>query len=416
MMSVIEYIDTLKDTYNAIHHFLDNEAKSEEKFQILKVSYNNTKIKYNQYYLYTLLHFISKIGNHHHRSPNFFAKIERLLIFFKEDIKKYFTNSVVFNIFRSNKRILLFLVEQQIIVIDEYIVRKITKTCKYIEAKYPQYFQPEIQPFINEKWFPKYDPKHNLNGWVEEMKKELPENFYEKRKEGENDSLISELIRKDMITEFVEYVSRNNVSPNAKIQSSIYETNSFLLKIQKESHNFEDKQPTLIEYAVFSGSIQIFNYLRLNGAELTSSLWRFAIHGQNSEIFHFLEDNYVELEDTSYFQIFLESIKCHHNDFANYFINNFFIYYGKDCEDTLNQSLKYHNFAFFEKESIQDSTFSKMFKYDHCAIIDTFLEMNVIDVNQKEILNYLINIILADDNLFTLKILFFNSIQNHNFQ
>lgn len=48
--------------------------------------------------------------------------------------------------------ILIFLIEQQI-VIDEYIVKIITKTDKYIKAKYPQYFQQEIQPFINENVF-----------------------------------------------------------------------------------------------------------------------------------------------------------------------------------------------------------------------------------------------------------------------
>ena len=65
------------------------------------------------------------------------------------------------------------------------------------------------------------------NGWVEELKKELPENFYDKRKEGENDNQICELIRKDMITEFVVHVTGNGVSLIAKIQPSIYETNSF---------------------------------------------------------------------------------------------------------------------------------------------------------------------------------------------
>lgn len=29
---------------------------------------------------------------------------------------------------------------------------------KYLEKKYPQYFSPEIKPFINEKCFPKYNP------------------------------------------------------------------------------------------------------------------------------------------------------------------------------------------------------------------------------------------------------------------
>ncbi|KAK8843788.1 hypothetical protein M9Y10_024860 [Tritrichomonas musculus] len=111
-----------------------------------------------------------------------------------------------------------------------------TKTDKYLKAKYPQYFQPEIKPFISEKWFPKDDPSNwqlMENQWVEEIKKELPENsLYEKRKEGENNSQICELIRNGMITEIVAYVTRNDGSLNSKVQPSIYETNSFLLKRQ----------------------------------------------------------------------------------------------------------------------------------------------------------------------------------------
>ena len=41
---------------------------------------------------------------------------------------------------------------------------------------------------------------------------------------------------------------------------------------------------TLIEYATFYGSIQIFKYLLNNNVGLTESLWMYAVHGQNSEI------------------------------------------------------------------------------------------------------------------------------------
>ena len=125
----------------------------------------------------------------------------------------------VLYIFKSNKKILLFLIEQQLIIVDEYIVKKITLKEKYIKAKYPQNFLP----FINEKWFPKYryndETNEEVNGWVKEINRELPE----------NDIQICELIRKDMITEFVKYVTQNGVSLNAKIHPSIYETNLFLL-------------------------------------------------------------------------------------------------------------------------------------------------------------------------------------------
>ena len=337
----------------------------------------------------SLLHLISKIGNNYHSFANFFSKIERILLFFKEDIPKYFSNSEIFNIFKSNKKILLFLIEQQIIVIDEYIAKKIINTDKFINAKYPQYFQPEIQPFINEKWFPKYDPNTKKNEWVEEIKKELPENFYERRKEGQNDSQICDLIRNDMIDEFIVHVTRNGVSLNSKIQPSIYETNSFLLKSQIQNRQ-EDYEFSLIEYAVFFGSIQIFNHLLLEGVKLTPSLWPLAIHGKNPEMIHFLEDNHVELEDESYKQVFYESIKCHHNDIANYFINNFLQNDEENSENTINQCLKYYNFAFLKSESISESSFCYLCKYDYCALVNKFLKDKIIDINKKEIFNNLL--------------------------
>ena len=141
----------------------------------------------------------------------------------------------------------------------------------------------------------------------------------------------------------------------------------------------------MIEYAAFFGSIQIFNYLRLEGVELTPSLWPLAIHGQNAEMIHFIEDNHVELKDKSYKQVFYESIKCHHNDIANYFINNFLQNDEENSQDTINQCLKYHNFAFLKSESISKSFFCNLCKYDHCALVDNILKDKVIDINKKEI-------------------------------
>ena len=130
-MSSQEYLDMMKEIQKNILNFLEEEANSAENL-LKKDEFNNFKISDNQYDFLSLLHLISKIGNNCHRFPIFFSKIERILQFFKEDIQKYFTNSEIFNIFKRNKRILLFLIEQKVIVIDEYIVKKITKTEKYI--------------------------------------------------------------------------------------------------------------------------------------------------------------------------------------------------------------------------------------------------------------------------------------------
>ena len=87
---------------------------------------------------------------------------------------------------------------------------------------------------------------------------------------------------------------------------------------------------SLIEYAAFFGSIQIFNYLLKNKVELTSSLWNYAIHSRNPKIIHCLEEKRInpeiEIKDDedkikkiiSYENCLYDSIKCHHNELKNY--------------------------------------------------------------------------------------------------
>ena len=93
------------------------------------------------------------------------------------------------------------------------------------------------------------------------------------------------MIREDSIEEFITYDNKNDYPLNSYIKESIFETNDFLIK---------HKKTTLIEYAAFFGSTQIFKYLYKNEVELTSSLWLYGIHSDNAEIIQLLEENKVE--------------------------------------------------------------------------------------------------------------------------
>ena len=104
--------------------------------------------------------------------------------------------------------------------------------------------------------------------------------FIEKRRIGENDSYICQLIRQDSIKEFVFYENSAKICLRRKIEPSIFETNLFLI----------ENEPTLIEYAAFFGSIKIFNYLRIHNVDLKSSLWIYSIHSNKIQMIHLLED------------------------------------------------------------------------------------------------------------------------------
>ena len=379
-MTFEECLQEMKNIQEKLHDYLeDNENNT-----TLEDIFEDNRFHEDQNELIPLLHFVSKIFNNHYRDENFCSKIEEILLFFKEDMKTKLSNSELFHIFKSNKKILLFLQQEGILTFDEQIVKKIIND-KYLKANYPEYFSPEIRPFINEKWFTD-DLKRN-----EWFTNELPADFYEKRKTGENDGYICELIRKDSIDDFIIYVTRNVCSPNSIINPSIYETNNFLLKNEKI---------TLIEYAAFFGSIQIFNYLRLNKAELTPSLWLYAIHGKNAEIIHLIEENQIKPKDESYNDCLIESIKCHHNDIANYILDQLLVKDKNTTNDVFLNCIKYCNIFFEQKNIINESLFFYLCRYDYYKLVKFFLNENYIDINAKIIYMKKFNAILILNHIF----------------
>ena len=222
---------------------------------------------------------------------------------------------------------------------------------------------------------------------VDEIEKEIIsvdsnifENFEEKRIKGVNESYICSLIRQDSIIEFVSYVNRQNISLESQITHSIFETNLFLT----------ENQPTLIEYAAFYGSIQIFQYLRLNGVELPSSLWLYAIHSKNAELIHLLEENNVDPPTKSYDQCLIEYIKCHHNDIANYFKYNFDI---KDNEEILSSVYQFYNYFYFPNELKNDFDFFNLCSYNYSELVN--FRMTIKEQEIKSDINDILIIILV---------------------
>ena len=67
-------------------------------------------INEDKHELRLFLRLINEISNNHQRSSNLINKIEKILDQIQKDIKKYFTNSQIFELFKENLRILLFLV------------------------------------------------------------------------------------------------------------------------------------------------------------------------------------------------------------------------------------------------------------------------------------------------------------------
>ena len=240
-----EYLEIMKPINEKIIDYIEDDNEKEENIQIIIQYINDKKIVKSKNDLKSLLHLISKISNNHCQNQNFYPKLLMIIKTYENEIKSKLTNFSIFNIFKSNKRILLFLFEEKILIPDENIFYIIASD-KYKEKYYyPHYFFPEFKSFYSERLkneITSLDP--NL------FEKSEIETFERKRKNGQNDSYICKLIQNDSIEEFIAYVNRNNLSISSAIKPSIFETNLFLLK----------KKSSLIEYASFYGSIQIIKY------------------------------------------------------------------------------------------------------------------------------------------------------------
>ena len=364
-MTIQENFSKMKKMYISILSYID-ESNSLMDFSSLILILDKIKIGDNLHLLKSLLYILLKISNDHHRTPTLISKIEEIIRYFKDQINKYFPNWEIFNIFKSNKRILIFLFEEKIIKMENYIATKII-TKKYLERNYFDYFLPEIKPFVNERFL----KSHGCEHLISEISKDLPENFFEKRKSGENDSAICEVIRNDSVTDFTSFIEKNKISLDYKIEKSIYETNLFLLK--------QKCDVSLIEYAAFFGSVNIFNHLRKKGAELASSLWLYAIHGKTAEIIHILNENKI-----------YESIRCHENDMANYFIITFLNEKDESAPETVKRCFKYYNFAFAKNKFIDESSFIELCQYDYYLFVGSLLQKRDIDINKIKIYNHFV--------------------------
>ena len=342
-----EYLVKKKTLQKTFLEYLDNQSNCEENYENLICLVNDQKIKNDENEFRLFLRLLDTVSNNHFRTKDFFSKIEKIIIFFKEEFNKHLTDDDIFTIFSFNKRILLFLIENDILHLNRYLSHELT-THK-IEY-YDIYFYDEINKYF-----------------TIDSEKIDDESFQTKRRIGENDQEICKIIRDDMISEFIIYVNKNELPLETEITQSIYETNPFLY----------DKTPSLIEYSAFFGSIQIFKYLFKNGVELSSSLWLYSIHGAHPEIIKILEDKNVKPEDETYNDCILEAIQCHQNDLVHYLdsdIHDDFIY---DVE----AFIEFYNFEFFTEQFYNQNNFFYFCKFDYYFLVKYYLMNHDFDIN-----------------------------------
>lgn len=362
-MDISVYVNMKKEFHENILNFLESEEDS--SFSFFTNFIDTHKIFEDKDEILEIFRLLLSISNNHHRCFSFFDKIGEIIIYLLNLINPALQNSDIFDLFLENKLILLFLFKNNIVKMDKYIFDTIFDKREANGNKYRHFFYPELKLFnddnknkIIEREFSQFDPQ-------------IKDNFEEKRQIGENESYICELIRKDSIQEFVSYISMSNIPLSSIIKPSIFETNQFLIEKQDVS---------LIEYAAFFGSMQIIQYLLINGITLPPSSWKCAIHSQNADLIHFLEEKHVLPTDQTFGECYKEAIKCHHNNIANYIESNLLTSVPRN---DISFRFQYYNYEFIPDDLSNNSILGYFVLYDYVPFVYLLLKARKWNLNEK---------------------------------
>lgn len=378
-----EYLAPFKEFQRLLINFIDSFGIQNEEYENLINFYNNKNFRNDKDELREICTMISKITKNYHRVSDYFEKTEQIIFFLANDIQSTFTNLEIYDIFRNNRQIILILLSKEMIKIDEAISHKIYIKEGTLYTSYRQFFYPEIKQFLTEEDCSKIESQL-LN-----QKSDIFTNFDENRRRGENDNEIFTLIRNDSITEFISYLNKTETPPDEIFKNSIFETNSYLVR---------QSDVQFSTYSVYFGSLKILTYLLEKQVKLTKNEMFPAIHSKNIQMIHLLEDQIAIQNDDIRFisECVIESIKCHHNNIADYFINN---YSDVKQDDVIENCFKYYNFQYLPENSIKNYFFYAC-KYNHLAIVKFLFNNTKIDINERIVL---IIIYLFNSSLFNME-------------
>ena len=232
-----------------------------------------------------------------------------LIVALKEVVQNNFRPIEVWNIFESNQNVLLALYEEG--CIDMATIKKKS----YRDRKLLAFFHNELIQY-DEKYF-----KNSINelGMNDEIRSiSMDENkFFENRKIGHCEWELADIIRRDDVGAFQDYINQTNMNLDTQIHPTVFESD------QTINSRFTPL-PTLMEYAAFFNSINIFKYLWMNHATLTELLPRYAISGGNCEMVHMCEERKSLCFNEECLNI---AVVYHHGDMADYLREEYCIKY-----------------------------------------------------------------------------------------
>ena len=106
------YLDKMKSIESTILKMLDDDVDLDSiNDRSISSFFEDLTNEDKSDRLREILYLISQISAYHHRTPNFFTKIEKIFLLLKDDITKTFTNKEIYDIFYDSQNFLNFLIK-----------------------------------------------------------------------------------------------------------------------------------------------------------------------------------------------------------------------------------------------------------------------------------------------------------------
>ena len=146
----------------------------------------------------------------------------------------------------------------------------------------PEFFSTQIANSKEKlaKWDKSYTQQCETKLDGQELAKDGYKLFKDYRKRGLNHNGTCRSIRLDDIAMFQRIIIENEINVNSNAPRSLFERNRY----------GKQKNLKLVEYCAFYGSDQCLKWLLEQKAKLTPNIMRYALHGGNHDIIHFLEE------------------------------------------------------------------------------------------------------------------------------
>lgn len=357
-MDLRNYIEEKKQLQLSILSYLHQEnTEEEDNYENLSKLIHDQKIAENKNKLTAYLHLISIISSDHKRTNDFQSKIEQLISLFTNEIKKYYQNYELFHIFKKSKRVLLYLIQNNLISLDPNIAKIMTKD-KYLTQYYPHYFYPEIKQFLTDEKL--------INSIQKDISKFTSNEYESLRQTGENEQDLCHLIRTDSLEDFISHVDKDRNLLFEPIKPSIFETHPFLSK----------RRPTPLEYAAFFGSEGVFRHLCEKRARFTPEIWLYAVHGASMPIIDELVKRETRAKDYSYVSVLDESFRCMNSDVTNFIIEKVIRVRESDKSSVMARSISRCCFSFCPEELNSQASLCAACRADDAALVDKIVNLS----------------------------------------